>query len=176
MALWVIIEVRQGRMRRPEATKRDHGSRLLIGVSWVAALLLASVARSRTPAAAFPDGAVTFGTGLAIIWAGIALRWWSIHRLGRYFTFDVMTSADQRVITSGPYRVLRHPGYAGLLLVFIGIGVLYANWLSLAALIVLPLAGLTYRIRVEETALSATLGESYRAYASGRKRIIPFVW
>src|SRR6202043_1221299 len=106
---------------------------------------------------AFPDGAVTFGVGLAIIWAGVGLRWWSFRTLGRYFTIDVMTSADQPVITTGPYRIVRHPSYAGLLLIFAGIGIMSANWLSLAAMILLPLVGLLNRIRVEEAALMATL-------------------
>jgi protein-S-isoprenylcysteine O-methyltransferase Ste14 len=87
-----------------------------------------------------------------------------------------MTSADQPVITTGPYRVIRHPGYAALLLAFAGLGILFANWLSLAAVVVLPSLGLANRIRVEEAALSATLGDTYRSYAAGRKRIIPFLW
>jgi protein-S-isoprenylcysteine O-methyltransferase Ste14 len=48
--------------------------------------------------------------------------------LGHYFTFTVMTSANQPVITTGPYRVLRHPSYAGILLVLAGIGLSYGNW------------------------------------------------
>jgi protein-S-isoprenylcysteine O-methyltransferase Ste14 len=176
IVLWTGIEVRQGRRRRTEATREDRGSRLVIGVSWVAAIVLATRARTGVMAAAFPGGAVTFGIGLAVVWAGVALRWWSFRTLGRYFTFDVMTSSDQPVITTGPYRAIRHPGYAGLLFVFTGIGIMFANWLSLAALILLPLGSLVYRIRVEEAALSTTLGDAYRSYAAGRKRIIPFVW
>jgi protein-S-isoprenylcysteine O-methyltransferase Ste14 len=176
LAVWVGIEVRQARNRRGEATKMDRGSRIIIGVTWVAALLLASLARSRATAAAFPADAIDFGIGLAVLWAGIGLRWWSFRTLGRYFTFNVMTSADQPVITTGPYRVIRHPGYAALLLAFVGLGILFANWLSLAAVVVLPSLGLANRIRVEEAALSATLGDTYRSYAAGRKRIIPFLW
>jgi protein-S-isoprenylcysteine O-methyltransferase Ste14 len=177
LAVWVLTEARKARRHRPEATDMDRGSRIVIGVCWVAALLLATLARSRVTAAAFPSDALSFAIGLAIAWAGIGLRWWSFRTLGRYFTFDVMTSSDQPVITSGPYRIVRHPSYLGLLLAFAGIGVAtYANWLSLAALILLASLGLANRIRVEEAALSATLGEKYRAYAAGRKRIIPFVW
>jgi protein-S-isoprenylcysteine O-methyltransferase Ste14 len=87
-----------------------------------------------------------------------------------------MTSADQPVISTGPYRVLRHPSYAGVLLTLAGIGLALGNWLSLAALVVFPAIGFVYRIRVEEAALSSTLGASYATYASTRRRIIPFVW
>ena len=96
--------------------------------------------------------------------------------LGRYFTFTFMTSANQPVITTGPYRLLRHPSYAGILLILGGIGLSLGNWLSPAALILLHLAGFIYRIHVEEAALSAVLGGAYTTYAGGRKRIVPLVW
>jgi protein-S-isoprenylcysteine O-methyltransferase Ste14 len=176
LGVWVVIELRQALTRRAEATTMDRGSRLVIALCVSGAFILAALARAKVTAAAFPADSVTFGLGLAIVWAGMGLRWWSFRTLGRYFTFDVMTSTDQPVITTGPYRIVRHPSYAGLLLIFTGIVIMYANWLSLAAMILLALLGLLYRIRVEEAALSATLGEAYRTYAASRKRIIPFVW
>jgi protein-S-isoprenylcysteine O-methyltransferase Ste14 len=120
--------------------------------------------------------AVDDGVGLGVMWAGVGLRWWCFRTLGRYFTVTVMTSAHQPVITTGPYRVLRHPSYAGLLLAHGGIGLGYGNWLSLAALLALPLGAVLYRIRVEEAALSATLGAAYTVYADRRKRLLPWVW
>lgn len=176
LVIWIVSEARQVVKRRPEATAMDRGSRLVVVACWVIGALLASLAHSRVPAADFPANALVFILGLLFIWGGLGLRWWSIHTLGRFFTVDVMTSADQPVITSGPYRLLRHPSYAGLLLIFAGIGVLLANWLSLAALVVFSLIGLSYRIRIEEAALSSTLGDEYRTYAAGRKRLIPFLW
>lgn len=176
LAVWAVVEVRQALRQRTEATKMDRGSRLVISFCIVGGFLLAALARVKVGAAAFPGDAVTFGAGLAIVWTGISLRWWSFRTLGRYFTFDVMASADQPVVAAGPYRFVRHPSYAGLLLVFAGIGVMYANWLSLVILVLLPLAGLVNRIHVEEAALSVTVGEAYRSYAARRKRIIPFVW
>jgi protein-S-isoprenylcysteine O-methyltransferase Ste14 len=176
LAVWTVSEVRQALKRRAEATRMDRGSRLVLSLCWIVALVLAALARGKVMAAAFPGDAVTFGIGLAIVWAGVGLRWWSHRALGRYFTLDVMTSTDQPVIAVGPYRFVRHPSYAGLLLVFAGIGIMYANWLGLVAMILLPLLGLMYRIHVEEAALSATLGDAYGSYAVSRKRIIPFVW
>ena len=55
------------------------------------------------------------------------LRGWSIMTLGEYFTGRVMVSADQPVITAGPYRVLRHPSYFGFLLCCAGAGLASAN-------------------------------------------------
>lgn len=176
LAVWALVELRQTLRRRTEATRVDRGSRLVIVLCMGGAYALAALARAKVTPAALPDGAVTFGIGLLIIWTGISLRWWSFKTLGRYFTIDVMTSADQPVIATGPYHFVRHPSYTGLLLVFAGIGVMFANWLSLIATILLPLIAIVYRIHVEETALLATLGDAYRSYAAHRKHMIPFVW
>jgi protein-S-isoprenylcysteine O-methyltransferase Ste14 len=80
------------------------------------------------------------------------------------------------VITSGPYKVLRHPSYLGMLLLAIGAGAVWGNWLGLGVLTVFTLAGVIYRISVEERALLDELGDRYATYASQHKRLIPFVW
>jgi protein-S-isoprenylcysteine O-methyltransferase Ste14 len=176
IAVWIALEVRQALQRRPEASSSDRGSLLLLRIWTTVAIVMAALAVARVPGAAVPAGVVAFGIGLALMWCGMGLRFWSFRTLGRYFTFTVMTSADQPVVTTGPYRFVRHPGYAGIILVLTGIGATYENWLSLAALALVPLIGFIYRIQVEEAALAATLGRAYTSYAAGRKRLIPGVW
>ena len=66
--------------------------------------------------------------GLVVLWCGIGLRVWSFRTLGRYFTFTVQTSQDQPVIAAGPYRAIRHPGYAGLIMLIIAICSAINNW------------------------------------------------
>lgn len=175
LVIWALFELRQALNRRAGATSMDRGSLAVVRVSAVAGALLAAVL-VRVSATAFPATLAVFAVGLLLIWSGIALRVWCFQTLGRYFTFTVMTSPDQRVVDSGPYRLLRHPSYAAILLILAGIGLTYGKWLSLAALVVLPLAGFVNRIRIEESALSATLGNAYTTYASRRRRLIPFVW
>ena len=80
------------------------------------------------------------------------------------------------MVTAGPYRVLRHPSYTGLLLAFTGVGLASANWVGLAAMAVLPLTAILWRIRAEERALTATLGDRYGGYAAQHKRLVPLVW
>jgi protein-S-isoprenylcysteine O-methyltransferase Ste14 len=87
-----------------------------------------------------------------------------------------MVSSQQPVITSGPYRVLRHPSYTGLLLASIGVGLASANWVALIGVFLLTLTPLLWRIRVEEHALLAALGDGYRCYAAQHKRLVPLVW
>ncbi|MGO9908507.1 MAG: methyltransferase family protein [Solirubrobacteraceae bacterium] len=117
-----------------------------------------------------------FAIGLVLMGAGIAIRWWAIIVLGRFFTPDVRVQSDQTVIERGPYRWVRHPSYSGLIICFVGLGLALSNWLSLAALIVVPIAGLAVRINAEERALLASLGEPYRQFCASRPRLFPRPW
>lgn len=175
LAVWGLTELRPAFRRRTEARSNDGSSLYALRLAVLVGALLA-VAALGVRAATFPFTPAVAALTLAMLWAGIALRWWSVHALGRYFTFRVMTSADQPVVMTGPYRFLRHPSYLGLLLVFGGLGLAYGNWLSLVALVLTSLADLVNRIRVEESALSEALGSAYPSYAATRKRVLPFVW
>ncbi len=176
VAIWLVLEVRQSTNRRPEAVTADKGSRRVIRLTTVIGAALAVIVSRVAPAAAIRPDAVAIWVGLAILWSGIALRLWSFHTLGRYFTFTVQTSSDQPVITDGPYRVIRHPSYAGVLLAVIGVGLLIGNWWSLISLIAVVACGVVFRIRVEERALLGDLGDDYRSYAATHKRLVPFIW
>ena len=105
---------------------------------------------------------------------GVALRLWAIRTLGRHYSHAVRTQADHQVVTNGPYRLLRHPAYAGMLLAHLGVLALYANpWTCLAFLAGLVPA-VAYRIRVEERVLRGLPG--YPEFAASRARVVPFLW
>jgi protein-S-isoprenylcysteine O-methyltransferase Ste14 len=176
IAVWVVLELRQSGNARPEARRVDRASKVVLFAMVTVGFAVAANAPGSVPAAAIARPAVAAWIGLVLMWCGIALRFWSFHTLGRYFTFSVETSVDQPVITAGPYRVIRHPSYAGLLIAFIGAGLQYRNWVSLLVLLVASVGGLVYRIGVEERALTRALGDRYRAYAATHKRLIPFIW
>jgi protein-S-isoprenylcysteine O-methyltransferase Ste14 len=63
-----------------------------------------------------------------------------------------------------------------LIIFFVGVGLALSNWTSLIVLALVPTAGLLLRIRSEERALLAALGEDYRRYAAARRRLFPGVW
>jgi len=117
-----------------------------------------------------------FVAGIVLMVLGIVLRAWAVIALGRNFTVYVQVRDEQPVVDSGPYRLLRHPSYTGLLLVCLGIGLALGNWLALVVVVVLPTAVILVRIRVEERALLAGIGEPYRRFMATRKRLIPWVW
>jgi protein-S-isoprenylcysteine O-methyltransferase Ste14 len=162
--------------QRAEASNRDRGSRIVLRLAAAPGVVLLALSPRIAPAAAIhpPLGSVV--VGIVLVVAGEAMRVWSKVTLGRYFTYTVMTSADQPVITSGPYRYLRHPSYTGIMLFALGAGFVWGNWLGLAAVTVFVFLGVRYRIHVEERALLEELGDRYRTYAELHKRLIPFVW
>jgi protein-S-isoprenylcysteine O-methyltransferase Ste14 len=114
--------------------------------------------------------------GVVVMWVGLALRVWAIAALGVGFRTTVEVEPGQVVVSSGPYRWIRHPSYTGLLLLVAGFGAALGNWLSLAASVVLPLPAIVWRIHVEEAELNRVLGQAYRTYQSERARLIPGLW
>ncbi|MBU2671055.1 isoprenylcysteine carboxylmethyltransferase family protein [Actinoplanes bogorensis] len=165
-------ELVQAFRRRRGSARVDVRAEALFRLLLLGGILLWPLSRVVAPGATIR--AVLIGAILA--WAGALLRWWSFVTLGRYFTVVVTTSTDQPVIGRGPYRVLRHPSYTGLLLVVAGVGLMAGNWAGAAGAFLLVLIGLVHRLRIEERALIATLGDRYRAFAAGRARLIPYVW
>jgi protein-S-isoprenylcysteine O-methyltransferase Ste14 len=177
IAGWTAMEIAQGRNKRDGAVKvGGAGGRFLLWPGLIAGNVVLYLAPRLAPGATIRPGGIAFGAGLAALLAGVGLRGWSFTTLGQYFTFTVMVSADQPVVTAGPYRVLRHPSYLGVLLGVAGIGLASANWVGLAGMVLLPLAVIVWRIHAEEAALLATLGDRYRSYAARHKRLIPLVW
>jgi protein-S-isoprenylcysteine O-methyltransferase Ste14 len=80
------------------------------------------------------------------------------------------------VVDQGPYRLVRHPGYLGILALFVGAGSATGSWIAAGVITLLISAAYVYRIRMEETMLTTALGEPYRAYMAHTKRLIPFIY
>lgn len=175
-AIWVLLELRQSIGRRREAVKASWTGEVLFRIMVAVGALMAGMLSRLAPSATIRPSSLADWIGLLLFWGGISLRLWSFRTLGRYFTFTIQTSGDQPVITAGPYRAIRHPSYAGLLLVILAVGLLIGNWWSLLCLTAATTGGLVFRIRVEERALTQTIGADYRTYAATHKRLVPFVW
>ncbi|MDH6108792.1 protein-S-isoprenylcysteine O-methyltransferase Ste14 [Kitasatospora sp. MAP12-15] len=110
----------------------------------------------------------------ALLWvAGVLLRTVAIRHLGRFYSHHVIRRGEDAIVRSGPYRVIRHPAYLGMLLAHLGLVLCFLNWAGALLLVVLVVA-LTRRILVEERELSAIA--AWRRYAEGRPRLIPGVW
>lgn len=148
-----------------------------IFVTIVFADALAAISAGLTTSIGWPGGAWTWLlAGLSVMAVGYGLRFWAIHTLGRFFRFVVTIASDHRVVREGPYRVIRHPGYAGLLLTQAGFGIALGNPLSLFICLTVPITALMPRIRSEESALRESLGAEYGSYAEGTARLVPGLW
>jgi protein-S-isoprenylcysteine O-methyltransferase Ste14 len=153
----------------------DRFSGVAIVGSIAVAVSLGSRMPRLVPAASIPDaGHAVFFAGISIALIGIALRWIAVVTLGRSFTMRVVVRPGQSVVERGPYRLIRHPSYAGAMLTVLGVLLCSTNWLALACFLV-AVPGVAYRIAVEERALVKTIGEPYREYMSRTKRLVPFV-
>ena len=177
LAAWALVEVGvrvRERVQGKGRAARDRGTRVLIAMTLGAAIVAALAARSVAPELRMP--APLRMAGVLVLWLGLALRVWAIASLGNAFRTTVEVEPGQDVVSSGPYRWIRHPSYAGLLLIVAGFGAAVGNWLSLAACVLLPLPAIVWRIRVEEAELNRVLGQPYRTYQSDRARLIPRLW
>lgn len=170
------VSIRLRSATRRGGSRADRGSLFAVLAGLGGGAGVAVVCAADVSGATIGGGWAPFVCGLVLMWLGIALRQWAVWTLGRFFTVVVRVTDDQTVVDRGPYRWVRHPSYTGLLLTLVGLGVALGSWLSVLALLVLPMLGLVVRIRVEERALLSALGEPYRAYAEHRRRLVPGVW
>lgn len=141
----------------------------------VGSLGLAIWLRSLGPAPLPGSEVVWLPLGLLLMIAGLTVRWRAVVTLGRYFSPTVTIRDDHRLVRTGVYRLVRHPSYTGLFFGYLGLGVAFGDWLSLAVAVVPNSVILWLRIRVEERALLERFGEEYREYRAVTKRFVPWL-
>jgi protein-S-isoprenylcysteine O-methyltransferase Ste14 len=175
---WVLIQIWIGRGdHQPRSGDvRDRGSRLAIiaGISTGALAAFYFAKAFGGPGI----GATRFMAyfGLALAWVGLALHLWSIQTLGKFFRTIVILQTQHKLVTSGPYRFFRHPSYFSAVVTLIGLGLILNNWVSLALIVLIPLLGFLWRIRVEEQALYERFGAEFLEYRQKRWALLPPIW
>ena len=115
-------------------------------------------------------------SGIVAMFAGLALRIWSVRVLGAFYTRTLRTSTQQHLITKGPYHLIRHPGYLANLLMWLGAGLTTANWIAPVTFIIPMIGAYGYRIQAEEAMLADAFPQEYPGYASHTWRLIPFIY
>jgi protein-S-isoprenylcysteine O-methyltransferase len=172
-----LSEAGLGWLKRSPDDSVDADGRSLrkIWVTIVAAVSLGILAAYQLPQARF-GGLVLPWIGALVFAAGLALRWYAIVYLGRYFTVNIAIHSRHEVIDTGPYARIRHPSYAGALLAFLGLGLTLGNLVSLVVVVVPIFWAFARRMRREELALSNALGTPYTRYMWRTKRLVPFVY
>jgi protein-S-isoprenylcysteine O-methyltransferase Ste14 len=113
--------------------------------------------------------------GLVVGVAGAVLLAWAAVLLGRFFVHEAAVVQGHALVTSGPYRLVRHPVYSGYLALLLGTGAATLNvWLCL--LWPVSLLGILVQAGAEERLLAATFGQGYEAYARRTGRLLPRLW
>lgn len=111
-----------------------------------------------------------------LLWCGVSLRLWGILHLKQQFTRHVVVASGDQLVSSGPYRFLRHPLYSGLLLITMSFPLFTGQFGLFILSGLLMFIFLLYRIRIEEAMLTKGFGPAYTVWAAKRKRLIPFIY
>ena len=171
----VLLSVtRRGRSKTGQ--KQDRITLLFIWIVIITSIVAGVFVARDWHAAALPYGREFAVLGVVLFALGLLLRWWAIVTLGRFFTVDVTIEKDHEVVERGPFRLVRHPSYTGVLLAFVGWALTLGNWGAMLVVLVPIFVAFVHRMNVEEEALGRALGERYREYMKRTKRLVPFIY
>ncbi len=114
------------------------------------------------------------GVGLFVF--GIGMFVWARRTLGVNYSGHLSVKEGQKLIQSGPYRMIRHPAYAGYFLMALGLALGYSSLVGIASTLFALLPCMIYRIHIEDQLLAEHFGEQFDQYCRKVKRLIPGVW
>ena len=172
-AFWIITAVRAKRTLRRESSlfRLYH----LLFMTAVFALLFRHDARiGQLGLRVIPQSPEAAYIGLASASLGAAFGIWARATLGRNWSATVTVKENHSLVERGPYRLVRHPIYAGGLLAMLGTAVVYGEVGCFLA-VALAFIGWWLKARREEAFMTQQFGEDYRRYQRNVKRLIPFV-
>ncbi|QEH34601.1 Isoprenylcysteine carboxyl methyltransferase (ICMT) family protein [Aquisphaera giovannonii] len=156
--------------------REDRGNRWVLAAIGVIGLMLAYLPAYCDRRDLWTiDGDAARWSGAVLYGAGGLLRLWPVYVLGRRFSGLVAIQPGHQLVTTGIYRVIRHPSYLGLLIGTLGWALAFRSsvGVGLAALLVVPLVA---RIRAEETLLRSQFGDEYDVYRARTWRLIPGIY
>ena len=113
--------------------------------------------------------------GLALLVAGALLGAWAMRIQSGTYTMRLNVASDQKLIKTGPYAIVRHPGYLGNIIAVFGLSLALSSLVGVA-LTVVAVVGILIRIRREEQMLLAEFGDQYRAYMQRTRQLLPLIY
>jgi len=172
-AFWVITAFSAKRtLRRESSVSRLYH---LLFMTAVFALLFRDGARiGPLGLRVIPQSREAASIGLTLTSLGAAFAIWARLTLGRNWSATVTVKVNHSFVECGPYRLVRHPIYAGCLLAMLGTAVVYGEVGCFVA-VVLAFIGWRLKARIEEAFMTQQFGEDYRRYQRNVKQLIPFV-
>ena len=172
LAFWVISAARVKPIARVEtAQSRLTATIPLFVAGW---LMLGGRLSTLLDGRFLPDSVAVAWVGVVLTAAGLAFAIWARIALGGNWSGTVTVKQNHELVERGPYMVVRHPIYTGLILATLGTAIAIGQWRALLA-VALVIAALWFKLRVEERMMRETFGATYDEYAHRVRALIPFV-
>jgi protein-S-isoprenylcysteine O-methyltransferase Ste14 len=121
-----------------------------------------------------PGTETTYWSFAALTAAGLLFTVWARVHLGRNWSGTITVKEEHALITSGPYAVVRHPIYTGLLTALLASALAVGNWRAMIGFVI-AFAALWRKLRLEESWMQETFGDSYVAYKARVRALIPYI-
>ena len=178
LALWIVFysywAISAIGVKKPVGGKPWFESACLRILLVIIALVLSRVLHVHVPVPARSSNSAAGGVGACLCIAGLAFAVWARRHLGRNWGMPMSLKQGHELITTGPYRYVRHPIYTGMLLAILGSCIVGGrSWLIVFMVVC---AFLIYSARTEERLLMQTFPHEYPEYKKKTKALIPFVW
>jgi protein-S-isoprenylcysteine O-methyltransferase Ste14 len=142
---------------------------IAIGLLWTTRIPLPWLYRQLWPVGFWP-----FWLGAAVTVAGILFAVWAREHLGSNWSRSVTIKQDHELIRSGPYAVVRHPIYTGILTGFFGMAIAISQVRGLIVFVLIFVA-LWMKLRMEEQWMRSQFGETYESYAQETAALVPYI-
>ncbi len=172
---WLAYWLAAARNVKPARRRESPASRLLTIVLTIPAAVLLAVRGPWLPwlsARFLPDTMIVYLLGLLMVVAGLAFAIWARVHLGRNWSGTVTVKENHELIRSGPYAIVRHPIYTGLLLAVLGTAIVFGEWRGLLAFCFLTIA-LVLKLRREERFMEESFPDTYPSYCAEVPALIP---
>jgi protein-S-isoprenylcysteine O-methyltransferase Ste14 len=171
---WQIKAVKTKTTQRLEPA----GGRILRSVVFLIVIVLLSTGLIPLPwlyRQLWPAGIWPFWIGAAITVGGLLFAVWARRHLGRNWSRSVTIKEDHELITSGPYALVRHPIYTGILTGFLGTGIALSQVRGVIGFVLIFLV-LWAKLRTEEEWMRSQFGETYATYAHRTAALVPYLF
>ncbi len=175
LTLGIILLLRR-RFHRKTVRQRDRRSLLGMAVQGVGLAVVFSVQRKVMGLPINDAGwhdVITFLAGVLLMGCSVWMVQSAVSALGKQWSLSARVLKEHSLVTSGPYRLVRHPIYAAMFGMLLGSGVLVSRWESVSVGAAFYLCGTVFRVRIEERLLRAVFGSAYENYARKVPALIP---
>jgi len=170
----LLRRVRRSMEGHTDAIGCDEKSRVVLLILGV--LIIVFSFRAGRWLVTYPRNWTTISIGVAMALSGTAMRLFSLAALGANFRYISRMTDSHKLVTRGPYRILRHPMYTGLFLFFIGLSLILCEAFICLGYMAVLVPGAVRRIPMEERMLEERFGDEFEAYRARTWKLIPFVY